>query len=82
MYSDILRDFIDKIRGLKMNDDYIISSLEVLKLFPSINIHEVCIDLCNIIDHQDVCSSKVRTILKQTLNLVINNNYFTFNSVL
>ena len=75
-------DFIDNIKCLKINSDFIMASLDDVKLFPSINICEVCTDLCNIIDHQDVYSSRVWTTLKQTLNLIVNNNYFMFNSVL
>ena len=58
------------------------SSLKAVKLFLFINTHEVSTVLCNIIDHQDFCISKVKITIKQALNLIVNNNYFTFNRIL
>lgn len=73
-------NFIDKLNSFQPPDNYILASLDIVSLYPSIDTQRVLTIICDKIDHKQDLSSLMKTTLKSALNLIINNNFFRFDN--
>ena len=59
------------------------ANLNIKHLYPSTNTHEVCGSITKVLGNiLHLHNVNETSIIKKALNLIINNNYFTFNNIL
>lgn len=72
--------FIDKIKNTKLKNSSIMASLDVVSLYPSIDIKEVTRIITNFMNTNYTFTKYIKDMVKRGLSLIINHNTFVFNN--